>query len=281
MRIVEKSKKKCMEILGGRESFQGSYVMPRLEMEIQSQLAQNNLKGGGEVHYVSACASGRIHRVMLADICATRELFHNVSQTLRRNLIQKINSIWHNQIVKRTNQQLAKFAEQGCYASASLATFFAPTRTLSICNAGNPPPLMYRARTQQWSVLHGEPQPQKWQAAQGGTLNLSEYRHQKVRLSTGDIVLLMGNGFTQSALPCGGLANHQKFVELANQRTGDDPMDTAKEIIGHVCGNSQPCEDRTVIIFKVTSSRVPLLDSVLAPLRMLRGAADSTRLQSL
>ena len=42
-------------------------------------------------------------------------------------------------------------SEQGGFATAVATTFFSPTRSLSICNAGHPTPLLYRIDRRQWA----------------------------------------------------------------------------------------------------------------------------------
>ena len=51
------------------------------------------------------------------------------------------------------NEQFAAMSKSGCFATALVTTFFSPTNELSLCNAGHPPPLLYRAGTKQWSYL--------------------------------------------------------------------------------------------------------------------------------
>ena len=51
------------------------------------------------------------------------------------------------------NQQFAEFGEEGGFATALVSTFFAPTQTFALCNAGHPAPLLFRRATSQWTEL--------------------------------------------------------------------------------------------------------------------------------
>ena len=270
-----------MEILGGRKADQISYVMPRLNMHIHSQISKRGIEGGGEVHFVSACASGRITRVMLADICASPDIFEKLTSSMRRCLLRRINAIWQCRIVCETNQRLSEFAHEGAFATACLATYFSPTRTLTICNIGNPPALLFRAGEKAWTISRGEPQIGDGGGCEPieGVLTQREYRHQRIKLSAGDIVVLLGNGFTQSSFSCGGLASHQKLLACLNDSPNCDPMSRLSHLIGLVFDESEPPEDRTIIVCKATNTRVRFRDTLLAPFRWLRGACDATTFQ--
>ena len=58
----------CMEILGGNLATDTSYQAPGLEIYVQSSPYKGSETGGGDVYYLTSCASGRITRILLADI---------------------------------------------------------------------------------------------------------------------------------------------------------------------------------------------------------------------
>ena len=93
VQVSAPKRKKCLEVSGGRLSYQASYEMPGLAMQIYSHQCDHCMEGGGEVHYVSSCASGRITRLMLAEICGSEDVFKRLSCKMRDGLIRSINSI--------------------------------------------------------------------------------------------------------------------------------------------------------------------------------------------
>ncbi len=51
------------------------------------------------------------------------------------------------------NRAFSNLDLDGRFATAVLATYFAPTDHLIICNAGHPRPLLYRAAGNTWDLL--------------------------------------------------------------------------------------------------------------------------------
>ena len=127
---VTPERKKCMEVSGGRLTYHADYEMPGLAMQVSSRHCDQCMSGGGEVHYISSCASGRITRIMLADICGSEEIFRRLSCEMRQGLVRNINSIWQNRVISDMSRQFREFARQGGFATASVATFFAPREAL-------------------------------------------------------------------------------------------------------------------------------------------------------
>lgn len=277
MQIITPKRKKCLEVSGGRLSYEANYAMPGLAMQISSRQAEHCLAGGGEVHYVSSCASGRITRMIIADICGSEDIFRRLSCKMRDGLIRNINSIWQNKFVDDVSKQFREFAKQGGCGTASVATYFAPTRRFVMCNAGNPPLLIFRARDRKWEVIHGETRA----VADGGEnidglYGESEYRHIETKLELNDTVVVYGNGFARSAFPTGGVVGHTRMIEALQDAPHAEPDKRIAHLIGLIQGNGVTEEDSTIIVCRVTKTGVRLRDNLLAPLRLFKRPADST-----
>ncbi len=273
-------RKKCMEISGGRLTYHAAYEMPGLAMQVSSRQSSHSLQGGGEVHYISSCASGRITRLMLADISGSEDTFVRLSCEMRNGLLRNINSIWQNRVVTNMSTQFHEFARQGGFGTALVATFFAPTRSFVMCNIGNPPPLVFRAADQTWQVLHGETEtvPQCREATPEGVFGPHEYRHEKTKLGMGDVVVLYGNGFAQSAFPGGNVVGHQKLLEALQDSPHSDPRSRLDHLVRLVLENNEPDEDSTIVVCQVTKTSVRIRDNFLAPFRIFRRPRDETKL---
>ena len=279
MQFSTPKRKKCLEVSGGRHSYQASYEMPGLAMQIYSRQCDHCIEGGGEVHYVSSCASGRITRMMLADICGSGDVFRRLSCKMRDGLIRNINSIWQNKVVDDLSKQFREFAKQGGCGTASVATYFAPTRSFVMCNIGNPPPLVFRARERKWEVIHGETQG----TAQNnedvdGVYSEDEYRHISTKLEVDDTIILYGNGFARSAFPAGGVVGHNRLMEALQDAPHTQPDFRLAHLIGLIQGNGVPEEDNTIMVCRVTNVGVRLRDNLLAPLRLFKRPTDLTAL---
>ena len=279
MESIPTIRKQCLEVSGGRLTYQAKREMPGLAMQIFSRRCGHCMQGGGEVHYVSSCASGRITRVMLADICGSEETFKRLSCEMRGSLIRSINSIRQNRVVSDVSEKFREFARQGGFGTASVATYFASTRNFVMCNIGNPPPLVFRARTRSWDVLHGETDESAESGVSiDGVYGENEYRHIKTKLDLDDVVVLYGNGFARSAFPGGAVVGHSKFVNALQDAPHADPDSRLAHLIGLVQDRCPPDEDSTIIVCRVTNTRVRFRDNLLAPFRLFRRPAVHTEL---
>ena len=237
------------------------------------------MQGGGEVHYVSSCASGRITRVLIADICGSEETFRRLSCEMRNGMIRNINSIWQDRVVSDVGKKFREFASQGGCGTASVATYFAPTRSFVMCNIGNPPPLVFRARERKWEVIHGETQGTAVDHENvDGVYSEDEYRHINTKLEIDDTIVLYGNGFARSAFPAGGVVGHNRLIEALQDAPHTQPESRLAHLIGLIQGNGVPEEDSTIMVCRVTNVGVRLRDNLLAPLRLFQRPTDLTAL---
>src|SRR5688572_22424566 len=153
----------CMEIWGGIEPVDTSVVMPGLDAWVYSR-PYGGARAGGDVHYVSSCATGRVTRLLVADVSGHGAAVCDTAGELRRLMRRYVNYIDQTRFVRSMNPRFAAFAHSACFATAIVTTFYAPNNHLSLCNAGHPPPLLYRARARTWSFLrdaaNDAPQPE-------------------------------------------------------------------------------------------------------------------------
>ena len=63
----EPLRKQCMEVWRGNQPVDNGVVMPGLDAWVYSR-PLGDAKAGGDVHYVSSCATGRITRLLVADV---------------------------------------------------------------------------------------------------------------------------------------------------------------------------------------------------------------------
>ncbi len=275
---VPAKRKNCMEVTGGRLSYDVQYEMPGLTMQIFSRQSDHGVSGGGEVHYISSCASGRITRMLLADICGSEDVFRRFSCEMRSGLMRNINSIWQTRVVSDMSNQFRQFALQGGFATASVATFFAPTRSFVMCNIGNPPPLIYRANQRIWEVLHGEKEVAQTESEIEGVFGEHEYRHINTKLEVGDLFVIYGNGFAQSSFPGGDVVGHNRLLAALQDAPHTDPEARVSHLANLIQRSNPPGEDSTILLCRVTNCSVSLRDNLLAPLRLLRRPQDNTKL---
>ncbi len=141
----------CMEVWGGNQKANRHLEMPGLEAWIFSEPHQR-ARGGGDVYYVSSCASGRITRLLLADVSGHGADASKSAIGLRELMRRNVNIIQQTKFVRAMNQQFAESEKDHRFATALVCSYFSPTGRLTLCNAGHPDPL-YLQRDGQWAAL--------------------------------------------------------------------------------------------------------------------------------
>ena len=142
----------CMEVCGGHGDTNSHFTRPGLDVWIRSRSQGLTEAGGDDLHLVSSCASGRITRMLLADICGFGHLFDEISGELRDLMRRNVNSVQHARLVRQLSCRLDGASRRGGFASTMVSTYFVSTRSFTLCNTGHPPPLLFRAKTGDWSI---------------------------------------------------------------------------------------------------------------------------------
>src|SRR5437667_7049027 len=119
----------CMEVWGGNTPTNNGVSMLGLDAWVYSKPYQS-ADAGGDVYYVSSCATGRITRLLVADVSGHGETVSNVAEQLRLMMRRYVNHLDQGQFVRSMNRQFSSMADAGCFATAVVTTFFSPTRDL-------------------------------------------------------------------------------------------------------------------------------------------------------
>ena len=82
----------CMEVWGGNQSVERSVETAGLKIWVYSR-PYGKAHSGGDVHYLSSCASGRITRMLLADVSGHGESVSQIAVALRDLMRQNVNYI--------------------------------------------------------------------------------------------------------------------------------------------------------------------------------------------
>ncbi|WP_218932221.1 PP2C family protein-serine/threonine phosphatase [Adhaeretor mobilis] len=217
--------------------------------------------------------------MMMADICSQGSQFEELVDELRELMKRNINTIRQTRIVQQINHQLEESSELGCFATVMVGTYFSPTRSLSLCNTGHPPPLLFRAAEQKWSVLKkkpaGSPQTTGWL----GVVNVDEYQHFQTKLQPGDMILSYSDTLTQCQTSTGQTLGIHGLLDRVRSLAFDEPNQLLARLIQQIKSEDPvnlAIDDTTVLLCKATSTSVPWLDNLLAPFRYLQGATDKT-----
>jgi len=217
-----------------------------------------------------------------------------------------VNYLDQTRFVSEMNDEFASRTNMGQFATAVVSTFFGPTRDLTICNAGHPPPLLYRAKTGEWSLLEpgatgvrdrrkksgvdtGEgamPAGTEARATPAGAniplgiLDQTRYEQFGLRLDVGDLVLCYTDSLIESRDAGGEMLGPEGLLRIAKSLDVSTPATVVPallEAIGRLREGNLAEDDLTVLLFRPNGlgERVSFTMRALAPFRVLGAAVRS------
>lgn len=279
---AEPEKMHCMEVWGGNTAVDKWFEMPGLNTWVFSQ-PHGMSSGGGDVYYLSSCASGRITRILLADVSGHGEKVSRIAVDLRELMRTHVNLVRQSTFVQAVNREFTDAGLAGKFATAIIGTYFSPSHSYEFCNAGHPPPFLYRAETATWSILVPAAQDREKNAPNipFGIDAATDYEQQSVYLRPGDAILSYSDALIESRRADGGLLLTGGLMEVVRSLDMRRPEGLIAELIGAIRKldpKNLTGDDATIILCQATRSRPTWKDNLLAPIRLLRRAADNTRL---
>ncbi|MEO6434228.1 MAG: PP2C family protein-serine/threonine phosphatase [Tepidisphaeraceae bacterium] len=268
----------CMEVWGGNQLADSGVVMAGLDAWVYSK-PFGGADGGGDVYYVSSCATGRITRLLVADVSGHGQAVGGIAAQLRSLMRRHINQIDQSRFVQSMNKQFGALAREGCFATALVTTFFAPTNQLSLCNAGHPPPLLYRAATKRWSFLENKRSAEHGDAIGNvplGVMDETAYDLFDVRLKVGDLVLCYTDSLIEARDCDGQLLGQAGLLRIVQSIDSTDPTQLTLKLLAAIedcCDADKLCgDDVTVLLFRPNgmAPSTPLRERLLAPVRIMK-----------
>lgn len=271
----------CMEVWGGNFETDKWFTMPGLEAWLYSK-PEGDADRGGDVFYLSSCASGRITRMLLADISGHGSVVGDLGVKLRDLMRRNINHIRQTKLVEQMNDQFSGLGRQGGFATAVICSYFAPRRQLQVSIAGHPPPLYYQASKGTWSALDPGNSP-KGRVADTplGVISEAHYSIRSEKLSRGDLILCFSDAFSEAENAEGNLLGVDGLLDLVRQTDIERPETFLPTLRAKIVGLSTENlrqDDATAILLRATDSGIPLKNNLLALYRFFRGARHNVDL---
>ena len=121
--VSAKERMQCMEIWGGNRTIDKSFEAPGLDIYVHSIPYKESKTGGGDIYYVTSCASGRICRLLLADVSGHGEDVSEIAISLRDLLRDNVNRISQARFVSQMNKEFSTVSDSNRFATAVVATF--------------------------------------------------------------------------------------------------------------------------------------------------------------
>lgn len=250
-----------MEIWGGNEAEDAALSVPGLDVWVRSQ-PQPGHASGGDIHYVSMCGSGRITRFAVADVSGHGEQASDVARMLRSLMRRYINTVDQARFVRALNREFSRAAEDGMFATAVLATYFAPNDHLVLVNAGHPAPLWYRAESKTWQSLVPTLPDRARRLANLplGVITPTQYAQFAVQLAKGDLVLIYTDSFTEARSPDGRLLGEEGLLALVSKLDPVDPpafRDALMRAVETHRGGAPADDDLTLLLLHHNAANPP------------------------
>jgi phosphoserine phosphatase RsbU/P len=267
----------CMEVWGGNRSIDNGVSMPGLDAWVYSKPYKSGRSGavgseeasasgsgaaggGGDIHYLSSCMTGRISRLLIADVAGHGAAVNDIAVSLRDLMREYVNYLDQGRFVKNLNVRFSRLSEAGCFATAVVATYWAPTEYLVATNAGHPRPLLYRAKTNQWEYLDSSGTEPRGDSDVGEPSNLplglmepTSYDQFAVKLAEGDLVLLYTDSLIESVGADRRQLGERGLLEVVRSLPADRPQAVVAALVAAVAkrqGSEEFDDDVTCLLLR-------------------------------
>jgi serine phosphatase RsbU (regulator of sigma subunit) len=249
-----------MDLWGGTEAVDRRFAVPGLDVHIVSSPFRDE-HSGGDIYFLSMCGSGRIARLAVADVSGHGAAVAETAAELRRLMRKHINTPNQEAFARTLNASFLELSKDGTFATALLATYWAPTDHLILVNAGHPPPLLYRSADDAWTfVSPGSKGALATPSADVGVRNLplgviepTGYDQIALPLETGDLVVLYTDALPEAADPAGAQLGQHGLLELVRRARPQDEPDAAAAILHALNlhrGGRRPDDDQTLVVLR-------------------------------
>lgn len=217
---------------------------------------------GGDVYYLTNCASGLITRFAIADVAGHGKEAGETADSLRRLMRKYINMSNQTRLAQSLNKSFGELARNGRFATAILGTYFAPTKHLILCNAGHPRPFLYRAAESRWIAIDASIPGAVAESASRdvgirnlplGIIEPAGYEQVAFPIAAGDMLVLYTDALLEAADPTGKMLGEAGLLDLLTRLGPGDPEVLAKAIHEAVLarrGGAALDDDATVAVMR-------------------------------
>ena len=241
----------CMQLWGGNQRSRESISLEGIDAWVYSNPYAGS-DHGGDIHYMTSCATGRITRIVIADISGHGEVVADFAIILKQLMHRYINYISQEKFARDINNHFCKISERGQFATAIIMTHFAPTGELTFCNAGHPSPLVYRNNSKTWHKLEQEIlDEQDYTNVPFGIVEDTDYRQNRVTLGEDDIVLLFTDALMEALMTSSDDDGLELLKQMLDKINVTDPDKLMESIIGSllvILDEDMFTDDMTILV---------------------------------
>jgi len=250
----------CMEVWGGSQLTSRCVEFGGLDTWVYSK-PFGKAHAGGDVYYASSCATGRISRLLLADVAGHGQTVAATAADLRTLMRRFVNRLDQTEFVRLLNQQFAALPRTGAFATAIVTTFFEPSRRLTVCNAGHPRPLLYRAAERHWDFLGGQETGSRSTPSNIplGLFDAAEYEQFDIELQPGDCLLSFTDALIESRDADGEMLGEDGLLRIVRVLGDVDPQKMIETLLGEIerrYPENLSEDDVTVLVVRANGRRL-------------------------
>lgn len=275
----------CMEVWGGNTAVDTSFGTLGVEIWIHSRPYQQ-ADSGGDIHYVSSCASGRITRLLVADVSGHGVKVSDLAVKLRGLMRQHVNKIDQRRFIEKINEDFSTLRDQGGFATALATTYHSPAAEFTFTNAGHPYALYYRQRTCAWEIVN----PRETRSTRNSSEPISDlplgvfdqmsYREVSLRAEAGDLALIYTDSLVESKRSDGAMLGVEGLKDLVATCEATSPDTLIGELLDKIRGLSSDNltdDDTTVVLMRSlgVKNRPGLWTIFTGPFRLLWKFAEA------
>jgi sigma-B regulation protein RsbU (phosphoserine phosphatase) len=251
---------RCMEVWGGSQLTSQCVEFGGLDAWVYSK-PFGKAHAGGDIYYASSCATGRISRLLLADVAGHGKSVAATAADLRTLMRRFVNRLDQTEFVRLLNQQFAALPKTGAFATAIVTTFFEPSRRLTVCNAGHPRPMLFRAAQGQWDFL-GDQGTGARAAPSNIPLGLfdgAEYEQFDIELEPGDCLLSYTDALIESRDSDGEMLGEDGLLRITRVLGDVEPRKMIETLLAEIetrYPENLSEDDVTVLVVRANGRRL-------------------------
>jgi len=243
----------CMELRGGNHLAEYSAKLPGLASWVFCQPLRPSPRGG-DVYYLSVCGHGVVARVALADVAGHGNGVSGAAIRLHDALRQHVDTWDQSALIRQLNDDFLQGAHKGPFATAFLASFYSEAGELLFTNAGQPPPLWYRAANREWNLLYeSTPLSKEIVDLPLGLIEGTSYSQTAVQLDAGALLLLYTDGVSESYDESGAQLGLERLLSIARDLPTESAEAAGQGLLAAVAkfrGSVPATDDETVVVLQ-------------------------------
>jgi serine phosphatase RsbU (regulator of sigma subunit) len=245
---IEMHHLKCGEIWGGIRNCDDDVASAGLTASLYSLASDGG--NGGDIYYLSLCASNMLTRIILADVVGHGENVSKISKMIYQAIKSHLNEAEGDKLLSELNQTALEIGPDAM-TTMVMAAFYRLDGNLYFANAGHPPALIKPKNQSNWLEL---------KPAKGVNdpilcvLPQAIYTQSARPLNSGDCLMLYSDGLIEAYHKQNGFFTTRRLKVLLGQHPKATESGLKHIVIDEIrrfTGGSLTHDDVTIMIIKI------------------------------